>query len=87
VRGGLLLVVALPLDDAAGRASVPEGAPDQVVCDGVDRPRVEGRIARVYEAASSRTCLACASWSRTRASELPPSDTFDSTDAPGASTS
>ena len=84
VTGRLLLVVALGLDDAAGGAAVCDGAADQIARDLVHRARVERTLARVSAQpdASSSTWRAWASWSSTRASEVPPSETFDSSHAP-----
>ena len=89
-------MIALGLDDPSGRAAVADDAADEVARDVMDAPGVEGRIARIrrepraarrQSAASSRMWRAWASWSRTRASEVPPSETFASTEAPSASAS
>ena len=88
VRRRLLLVVALGLDDPAGGLAVADDAADQVARDVVHRALVErrGRSAR-HSAASVRTWRAWASWSRTRASDVPPSETFDSSHDAGSSSS
>ena len=86
VAGRLVHVVALGLDDAPGRARVPERAAHEVARDVVDRARVEGAL-EPQASASARTCRAWASWSRTRASAVPPVETFDSSQAPCSSSS
>ena len=92
VAGRLLLVVALDLDDAAGGVAVAHHAADEVPRDVVHRPVIEAPRARVdrrpawlaHSARASRAPRARSSCSRTRASAVPPSETFDSTEAPSA---
>ena len=90
--GGLSLYLsrAMPiqrvLELAEAEAAAAPNAPILVTLafatDG-DRTRVE--VAQAD--ASSSTCRACASWSRTRGSEVPPSETFDSSHEPSSSSS
>src|SRR5204863_5538006 len=86
VTGGLLLVVALHLHDPAGRSAVADRTTDQLARHLVHRALVE--VASHETCASSRsTSRARSSCSRTRGRAVPPSDTFDSSHAPPASSS
>src|SRR5215207_9278933 len=78
VTGGLVHVVALALDDPARGLAVAHGAPDQAAGHLVYRAGVEVAARPQLTVASSRTWRAWASCSSIRASEVPPSDTFDS---------
>ncbi len=86
VAGRFFHVVALGLDDAPRRGPVPYDAAEQVARHVVDGAGVE--VAREPGAhPSASTWRAWASWSRTRGSAVPPSETFDSSHAPSSSSS
>jgi len=79
-------VVGLGLDDAAGAVAVADDAADQVPGDLDDGAVVEARRERgLAQVASASRWRAWASCSRTRASEVPPSEIFDSSQAPSSS--
>ena len=86
VAGRLVHVVALGLDDSPSGAAMTHGAADQVARDVVDRAAVEVAL-EPQGSASASTWRACASWSRTRASDVPPVETLDSSQAPCSSSS
>ena len=74
VAGGLGLVVGLGLDDHAGRLAVAQDAADEVARDLDDAAVVE-------RAVHPRSARARSSCSCTRGSAVPPSETFDSSQA------
>ena len=86
VAGGLVHVVALGLDDAPRRLAVTQNAADQAAGHVVDRAGEEV-AAEPHAGASVSTWRAWASCSRTRTSAVPPSDTFDSSQASCSSSS
>ena len=75
VAGGLGLVVGLGLDDHARRLAVAQDAADEVARDVDDAAVVE---LAVHAPSSARARSSC---SRTRGSAVPPSETFDSSQA------
>ncbi len=74
VAGRLGLVVALGLDDSPGRRAVAQDAADEVARHVVHRASEEGGRGH----ASARAVRARSTCSRTRASDVPPAETLDS---------
>src|SRR5581483_2855344 len=81
VAGRLGVVISLGFDDHAGTVAAAQHAPHEISCHLDHRPVVE----RVLHAASASR--ARASCSLTLARLVPPSDTFDSSQAEPRSTS
>ena len=77
-QAGLGLVVGLRLHDHAARLAVRQRAADELLRHLHHRAGVEGRREGHYAGWPSSSARAWASCSRTRASAVPPSDTFDS---------
>src|SRR5439155_82598 len=89
VASGLALVIGLRLDDHARRATVFDRAADQLARDLENGTIVEVSRQRSHcplPSPSFKTSKAAASCSRSRGSEVPPSEIFDSSNDSGAST-